>query len=479
MNRDLTDLPGAGEQRDPVAEFFAHERAEVRDLPPARAHWDDIVREGTRPARRSWLPYAGAAAAAVVVGAVAWGGVAGLGDDANPATASREPATGATVTSTVTVTAPVLPSPSPSTAASSTPSGPLPVPASFSLVSMSNAGNGHLFALGSAKCANGDCVQVVASDDDGRTWERRSAFIDLTTPGARTTPDRAHQVVGIRFATPEIGYLYGSTTKRTTDGGRTWSDVDVDRRVVLSLETDGKRVWMATARSCEHSKAPPSRGCSDLQPRTGDVGSTTTTAVLYSGMSGDGENAWISMDGSDAYYNVTGPSPDVVVPFVPARVSGKPAMLPVPNGCADGAAVSGTANARGTLVAVCRSEVAPEKQYTLAVSTDRGRTWTAKPSPGLGTPSDSGIWLSAVDAKRLVAVRQGLPASSGQEPAATQLLVSADGGASWRDAKLSKAGTTAWAGAAGGGLVYAFDGGQSYWQSNDAGAHFETVPMRR
>src|SRR5699024_4343891 len=114
-----------------------------------------------------------------------------------------------------------------------------------------NAGAKHLFALGSARCGATDCVQVVASEDDGRTWERRSAFTDLTTPGARTTPDRAHQVLGIRFATPQIGYLYGSTTKRTTDGGRTWSDVDVDRRVVLSLETDGKRVWMATARSCQ------------------------------------------------------------------------------------------------------------------------------------------------------------------------------------------------------------------------------------
>ena len=33
MNRHLSDLPGEGEQRDPVADFFAHERADIRDLP--------------------------------------------------------------------------------------------------------------------------------------------------------------------------------------------------------------------------------------------------------------------------------------------------------------------------------------------------------------------------------------------------------------------------------------------------------------
>jgi hypothetical protein len=114
----------------------------------------------------------------------------------------------------------------------------------------------------------------------------------------------------------------------------------------------------------------------------------------------------------------------------------------------------------------------------VAVSADRGRTWTSRPSPGLGTPSDTGIWLTAVDAKRLVAVRQGLPSSSGLKDEPTRLLVSADGGVSWRDAGLSRTDTTAWAGAAGGGLVYAFDGGLTYWRSTDSGAHFETVPLR-
>lgn len=483
MSRDLTDLPGSDEQPDPVAELFARERAEVRDLAPEAGHWDDLVREARRPAGRRWVPYAAAAAAAVVVGAVAWGGLhpERLGRT-DPATASSRPTPGTvTTTSTVTVTAPVVPAPpSSSTSAptAGTPTGPLRVPATFSLVSMTNAGGGHLYALGAAKCATGDCVQVVASDDDGRTWERRSAFTDVTTPGSRTTPDRPRQFVGIRFANPQVGYLYGSTTKRTTDGGRTWSDVDVDGRVVLSLETDGQRVWMATAGSCRHDTDAATRGCRDLEPRTGLVTSSSTTAVRYDGMPGTGENAWIAMDGSDAYYNVT--STDGFTPVPPARISGTPEPVPVPERCAEGAWVWGTANARGTLVAVCRSAAAPEKEYTVAASSDRGHTWKSRPAPGLGVPTPSGVWLTAVDAERLVVVRQGLPTSGSSDPAPTTLLVSADGGSKWRKALLEGAAgkAAAWAGAAGGGLVYAFSGGLSYLRSDDAGASFSVVPLR-
>jgi hypothetical protein len=59
---------------DPVEEFFARERREVRDLPSGPDHWEGILSESHRPARRGWLPYLGAAAAAaVVVGAIAYG----------------------------------------------------------------------------------------------------------------------------------------------------------------------------------------------------------------------------------------------------------------------------------------------------------------------------------------------------------------------------------------------------------------------
>ncbi len=192
-----------------------------------------------------------------------------------------------------------------------------------------------------------------------------------------------------------------------------------------------------------------------------------------------GENAWIAMDGSDAYYNVT--SPDPVAPAVAMRLSGKAGLLSLPQGCSpdSGMWVSATANTRGTLVAVCPSAAAPDAEYSLAVSADRGATWTTRRAARLGGPTPQGVWLNATDAKHLVAVRQGLVSSSGGKAAPTTLLSSADGGASWREVKVARAGSTSWAGAAGGGLVYALGGGLDYWVSHDSGSTFESVPLRR
>ena len=357
MNPDRTHPPGDGDQRDPVADFFAGERAEVRDLPADRGHWDALVREAERrPARRSWLPYAGVAAAAAMVAAIAWTGVQRGAHEADPAVASSRPAPAtATVTSTVTVTATSTPPPassSPGAATSSAPPRPLTVPDTFSLVSMTNAGGKHLFALGSARCGGKDCVQVVASEDDGRSWERRSAFTDLTTPGAGSTPDGAHEVVGIRFATPQVGYLYGSTTKRTTDGGRTWRDVDLGSRTVLSLEAARDRVWMATAATCQggDTKTP---GCSKVEVWTAPVSGERPRLVQAVDSQGPVDAAWITMDGSDAYVSVA--PVDQAAHVLPQRVSGTPQTLARPQGCPDIGPVGvwGTANTGGGVVAVC------------------------------------------------------------------------------------------------------------------------------
>jgi hypothetical protein len=479
MNRDLSDLPGDGEQRDPVADFFARERADIRELPVGADHWESLVVEARRPVRRSWLPYLAGAAAVVVAAGVAWGSWPGPTTDRAADAASSS----ATVSTTVVTGSPTATVPSPTGSPSSalgTPSttAPLPVPSSFDLVSMTNAGGNHLFALGKAACPQGECTAVIGSDDDGSTWTTRASFTTLTSPGSRSTPDLAHQVVGIRFANERVGYVYGSTTMRTVDGGRTWDQVDVDRRIVLSLETDGKQVWMATARSCRHNVVGTARGCQDLQPRTGAVTDATTRPVLVNGMPVGGENAWIAMDGSDAYYNVSSTSPATARPAM--RLSGTPAVLPPPKGCdgKSGMWLSGTANARGTLLAVCPSADQPQAAYSVATSTDGGATWVTRAAPGLGVPTAGGVWLTATDAKHLVAVTQGLASSTGAPQLSTAVLTSADGGTSWRAAGLAQGGAD-WVGAAGGTLVYAVTGGRSYWVSHDSGATFEQVQLRK
>ncbi|MFC8503315.1 WD40/YVTN/BNR-like repeat-containing protein [Pedococcus sp. NPDC057267] len=487
--RDLTDLPGAGDQRDPVEEFFARERADVRDLQAGFEHWEGIVREARRPSRRSWLPYAAVAAVAAVVAAGTWAGLAHRpGDGTTPATASSQGSV-QTVSRTVTTAPTTSPwtSSQPSSAttpapAVSTATGPLPVAQSFGLVSLTNAGGKVLYALGSATCPGGTpCTQVVTSRDDGRTWVALSTFTTLTTAGAGSTPTGAHQLVGIRFSGPDVGYVFGSTTLRTLDGGRSWQPVDVDRRVVLSLETDGDRVWMATARACTPG-TPPGAGCSDLQARTGRAGDTATTAVQADGTPTSALAAWIAMDGHDAYLNTSlsdPASPQAARPGPLVRLSGPSGAVAPVAGCDSGMWASGSAAAHGTLVGLCPTKGKPQDEWSVVVSTDRGMTWTTTPAPGLGRPTAPGTWLTGTDAQHLVAVTGGAPSSVDGPPSPTALLASSDGGRTWTDTGPGRGGAPVWAGAAGGSLVYAVEGGLAYWQSTDAGQHFTQVPMRR
>jgi hypothetical protein len=287
--------------------------------------------------------------------------------------------------------------------------------------------------------------------------------------------------VGVRFATPQVGYVFGGQVRRTADGGRSWRPVDVGGRTVLSLETDGNRVWMLTARTCAHvGTASAPRGCSDLQVRTAAVTADRADAVSVPGLAPVVENAWLVLDGSDAYVN--GTSTGEQRPLRPVRVSGAPLTLPLPPGCdpAQGVTIAAAANRRGTLVGLCPAAGAADVRYTVVTSTDRGATWRQRSAGGgLGNPGPAGVWLTAADADHLVAVRQALPASTGEVPSPTELVSTSTGGADWKDVAPGGSTDTTWAGAAGGSLVYATGSGASYWLSTDSGSTFETVPLRR
>jgi len=472
-------------QRDPVEEFFARERREVRDLPVGPDHWEGILAESGRPQRRGWLPYLGAAAAAaVVVGAIGYGATANRTPETSAASSTRL----ATTTVTRTVTAPATgSSPAPSVSGGPSaigPSGPLPAPVSFEAVSISNAGENHVYAMGSARCGDKapHCVAVVGSDDNGATWTTRASFETFVTPGLRRTPDRGNQLTGIRFANPRVGYVYGSTVRRTDDGGTHWYPYDIGGQRVLSLETDGSTVWFVTAKTCRHGTAPGSRGCSGLAVWSAPVAATRATKVRDLELSHDADSAWLSLDGSDAYVSVAYSDP--ALQSLPQRVSGTPTTLPRPQGCAatGGVWVWGTARADGHLVAVCASGSASATAYAVSSSGDRGQSWsTAAPAPDLGQPSAAGVWLTAADPAHLVAVTQGLSTSATQPDGPTSLLSSRDGGRTWSAPPGADSSQSwSWAGAAGGAMVYALGGGPgSFEVSTDAGASFSAQPFRK
>ena len=469
---------------DPLEEFFARERADLRELPGGPERWDDIVRRSRRPARHTWVPYlAGAAAAAVVVGAMGWNAV-DRGNDAAPASASSTRVLPQTATPTVTSSARTLPStPPPVPSPSTTTSGPLPAPLTFSVVSLTNGGDGHLRALGAATCAGGKpCTSVVGSDDDGRTWTARATFETETAKGmARRTPDRDNQLTGLRFATPDIGYAFGSKAFRSVDGGRRFTPFDVGGRPVLSLEVGGGTVWMVTASKCQHGQGAGVHGCSDLEVWSAPTTATRATRVVALDTPVPADAAWLSMDGADAYVSVSYADP--AVQTLPRRVSRTPVELTRPAGCATtgGVWVWGTANTRRGLVAVCRAAKSPDTAYAVATSEDSGATWsTAVPAAGLGTPAPAGVWLTAPDLQRLVAVTRGLPTSSPEPQQPTALLASRDGGSTWAASRTPEGSDGwSWAGAGGGDLVFALGGGGTYAVSADGGASFGQQQFRK
>jgi hypothetical protein len=349
----------------------------------------------------------------------------------------------------------------------------------FAAASFSNAGGGHLFSLGSARCGGASCVAVVGSDDDGRTWTTRSSFPGLVLPDGRRTPQDPNQLTGVRFASPQVGYAYGSKTYRTTDGGRTWRSFDVGGQQVLSLETDGRTVWLLTTSQCTHGRTAD-RGCSDLQVWSAPATAPSARFVRALTLPRAVEAGWLSMDGSDAYVSVSFPDDTQALP---QRVSGSPQQVARPNGCstAGGVWVWGTAGSPGSLVALCRSTGA-KPAYALAGSGDRGATWTAAtPVPALGAPGYAGAWLTAPDADHLVALAAALPTSSTQADAPTSVWSSSDAGRHWVAAKVApQSDTWWWGGAPDANQVYLLGGTPGgYALSTDSGATFTARSFRR
>ena len=301
MNRHLSDLPGEGEQRDPVADFFAaRARRASATCPRGTDRWESMVVEARRPRRRSWLPYLAGAAAVVVAAGGRLGHRRGPGTEQarrpgqQHACRSRRPY-GDRPTEQPTVGSRRATGPRPPSTPTAT--RPLPVPNSFDIVSMTNAGGRHLFALGRATCPTGECTAVIGSDDDGAHLDHPGLLHRRSpAPGPRSHPGRAHQVVGIRFANPQVGYVFGSTrcapsTAAAAGTGSTSTAAPCSR----SRPTAGRSGW-PRRRACPHTghRSTP-RGCADLQVRSGAVTDATTAPVTCRrDVPGRCENAWIA-----------------------------------------------------------------------------------------------------------------------------------------------------------------------------------------
>ncbi|MDQ2756424.1 MAG: hypothetical protein M3Y71_07650, partial [Actinomycetota bacterium] len=254
------------EDADPVADFFATEREQVRPLSDGDVRWQRITREH-RTRGGSWRRYAAAAAAVVVVGA-------GVGLVTSLRHQSAVPASQPAVTRTVYVPAPATsstrvlppaPAPAPPTTATapSTTGTAVPsrrLPDDFTVLSLTTVASGRMFVLGSASCGGQPCTLLATSSGSGATWSLRGRVPGVraaarvsaaASPADPAAVGSGSGVTDVRFASDTVGWVFGRTVLRTADGGRSWAPyAHGGRGPVLALETDGSDVVLAAAASC-------------------------------------------------------------------------------------------------------------------------------------------------------------------------------------------------------------------------------------
>jgi hypothetical protein len=120
-----------------------------------------------------------------------------------------------------------------------------PVPAGFRAASVTFASTREAFVLGTASCRHAPCTSIARTLDRGVSWHGLPApVVPLGEPYSSTGP----AVWGIRFATPEHGFVFGNGLWVTTSGGEHWSAVAYPGGAVLSLEVIDHQVLAVTAR---------------------------------------------------------------------------------------------------------------------------------------------------------------------------------------------------------------------------------------
>src|SRR5580704_12900294 len=177
--------------------------------------------------------FATACGGLLIVGLTAGCGTARAPSAARPATASASAHQSAPRAAATVVPAGIM-----------QPSGGL-VPAGFRAASVTFVSTLEAFVLGTAPCKHAPCTSIVRTRDRGVSWRGVPApVVPFGEPYSSTGP----VVWGIRFATPEHGFVFGNGLWVTTDGGEHWSAVAYPGGAIVSLEITDHQVLAVTAR---------------------------------------------------------------------------------------------------------------------------------------------------------------------------------------------------------------------------------------
>jgi len=297
--------------------------------------------------------------------------------------------------------------------------------ADSSLIDVSWVDPHNGWALAQQPCTKGTCAVVARTIDGGDKWRELPATPALVPPTTGCTNEQC--VNGIAFASLAVGYLYGPGMFMTTDGGQSWQPVTGPK--VTSLAVGDGQVFRVVYTHggcpgvCTPSLQAAPVGSTAWRTVLGPMSVSTATRfqilvsrpdvylVIYGNLAaGAGTQRarlYRSFNGGSTFQTLTDPC------------VGKLPILHVLRALATAPG--------GVLEGVCMTRVIGSSGKYLITSTDAGSTW----QPLRSLPTGTFGLISAASASR-IATATGPVVGSGTRTA--KLLITSDGGATWRTA---------------------------------------------
>ncbi|HUB43201.1 MAG TPA: hypothetical protein VMA72_30480 [Streptosporangiaceae bacterium] len=286
------------------------------------------------------------------------------------------------------------------------------------------------WALEAAICGSGLCPRLAVTADSGRTWTRLPAPPGVWHPGGRY--ESGALIPGqVSFATPRIGYLFGPDLYQTTDGGLTWQRVPGPP--VEALQPAAGTVVRVAYRGtgcpgpCTRLVQEAAAGSTKWRTLLRIPDSLTASQAVSSQLIRQGRQViYVPVYGNLA----AGAGSQHTVIFRSTDGGAAWRRLPDPcpgTGTATHDAVGIAAAPGGFLAALCAPRTGTGQDFVVT-SADYGSAWSRPgPPPAAGTN-----WLIVAASPHRLALATGPASGSGQ--VRYRLLVSDDGGLTWKTA---------------------------------------------
>jgi hypothetical protein len=298
-----------------------------------------------------------------------------------------------------------------------------PVPAGFAASSVTFVSPGEAFVLGTSACASAPCTTIAHTRNRGMSWTAVPApRVPVGAPALSGGP----AVWGIRFATPAHGFVFGSRLWETTDGGAHWARPAQPPGLILSLATADGQVLALT------SRCTPAGGCAAAgtllrRPLAGG-GWQAVAAIRYPGLT----------DPTDLIATQAGAAAVIDGTRVLVTRDGGVTRTARPGPCAGlpaGAAVSVAVTSATGLALLCGGQgFTGHTVKRVYLSGDDGAHWRAAGTPA--TVGDGGTIAAATPTRLTIATMSAASWLfwSGDSAAHWSVILTAlDGGFGWAD----------------------------------------------